>query len=257
MIHSKNSPIGFFDSGMGGLSVLLEVKKNMPCERFIYYGDNLNSPYGNYPDEKISELSKKGIDYLLGKEIKALVIACNTVTAAAIKKIRETAGVPVLGMEPAIKPAAAYTKAKKILVLATCATLRQKAYPEYEGKAEIIACPCENLAFFIENNYEDDEKICGCIRELLHPYKVFCYDSLVLGCTHYVLKKYLFEKVCGEGVKIFDGNYGLAANLKRILEKNGMLCDINGASHTKIILTKGGGEIYGLYKKILAGENSL
>ncbi|NLK16948.1 MAG: glutamate racemase [Clostridiales bacterium] len=245
-----NRPIGFFDSGLGGLSTLREARKILPRESFIYYADNLNSPYGNMEDERIIALSRERISYLLQKGIKALVIACNTVTAAAINQIREMANIPVIGMEPAIAPALKATKTNKVLLLATKATLRNKGYCSRYGDVEVACCVCLGLAPFIERNYDDDERIVEYIRLLAQPYSNLNFDCIVLGCTHYVLKKKMFEE-CFPGAAIIDGNEGTALHLLNVLASGGMLSDGKKRPFIKLIMTDGSREKYDLYRRIL------
>lgn len=245
-----NRPIGFFDSGLGGLSTLKEARKILPRECFIYYADNLNSPYGNMEDERIIALSKERISYLLKKGIKALVIACNTVTAAAIKDIREMADVPVIGMEPAIAPALKLTKTRKVLLLATKATVRNKGYCSKYGDVEVACCVCLGLAPFIERYYDEDDRIAQYIRRLVESYSGFNFDCIVLGCTHYVLKKKLFEE-CFPGVAVIDGNEGTARHLYSVLQGGQLLSDGKRRPFVKLIMTDGSREKYELYRRIL------
>lgn len=251
MTEKKYSSIGLFDSGMGGLSILLELKKKLKNENFIYFADNLNSPYGNYNDKKIIELSMKNINYMLTKNLKALIIACNTVTAAAIKHIREMTDIIIIGVEPAILPAIKETKTNKILLLATKSTLKNRQYDKLYNDKEIFNIPCENLAEIIENNYDNDKLIYEEIQKILFPYKNCDYDGLVLGCTHYVLKKELFKKACDKEIILYDGNIGTANNTIRILNKNKLLND-RGKGFTKLIMTDGITKKYKLYKKIIS-----
>lgn len=250
MAGFDNRPIGFFDSGLGGLSTLREAMRLLPGESFIYYADNLNSPYGNLNDEKIITLSRESISYLLTKDIKALVVACNTVTAAAIGQIREMTQIPVIGLEPAIAPALKVTKTKKVLLMATKATIRRKSYCSTYGNVEVACCACHGLASFIENNFDDEARIEQYIKRLADPYSDFGFDCIVLGCTHYVLKKDIFRK-CFPGVTIADGNGGAVRRLQSVLEKGGLLCDGKSERRVKLIMTDGGREKYALYRRIL------
>jgi glutamate racemase len=246
MTEKKCLPIGIFDSGMGGLSILKELIKIMPFENYIYYGDNYNFPYGNYNAEKIVELCEKGINYLFSKCIKLLVIACNTVTAAAVNRIRSTSDIPVIGMEPAVLPASRRFEGGKILLLATKATLKYRDYSNFG----LTCVPCEGLASLIENNFDNDALIEENIRNILKPYGNGNYLCIVLGCTHYVLKKYIFQKV--SGCEVIDGNEGTAKNTFRTLEKADMLCQCNNKPYIKLILTDGKREKYDTYKKIIS-----
>lgn len=249
--EKKAKPIGFFDSGIGGLSVLLEARKLLPHEDFIYYADNINAPYGNMVDKKITRLTLEGVKYLLGFGVKMLVIACNTATAAAANYLRGNFSLPIIGLEPAVLPASRQTKTKRILVIATQATIKCKKYPSQYNGAQVKYCASKNLAAIIENNFYDYDKIYYCIKKLLSPYDNWGYDCFVLGCTHYVLKRRIFELALSGRAQIFDGNHGTAQNIKRILAKNGLLNENGG--NTKILLSDCTKNKNILYKNILDG----
>jgi len=206
----KNQPIGFFDSGAGGLSVLKDAIAALPYENYIYYADNKNAPYGNLATEDIRALSFIAVNELLKCGIKALVIACNTATAAAVREIRENIGIPVVGMEPAVKPA--LEKGGTIIVAATESTLKNRRY----NVPGVIPVPMPGLAALIENSYDDDLCIAACIKESLKDVNTSGANGFVLGCTHYVLKKHIFADLFPDAT-IFDGNCGTVNNLKRIL----------------------------------------
>lgn len=249
--EKKVKAIGFFDSGTGGLSVLCEARKLLPHEDFIYYADNINAPYGNLEDKKITKLTLEGVKYLLGFDVKMLVIACNTATAASANYLRGNFDLPIIGLEPAVLPASRQTKTKKILVIATQATINCKKYPLQFNGAEVRYCASKHLASVIENNFNDDNMIFCCIKKLLCPYDNWGYDCLVLGCTHYVLKRRIFEQVLCGRAQIFDGNYGTAQNIKRILAKKDILNTSGGK--TVILLSNSSKNKDNLYKSILNG----
>jgi glutamate racemase len=248
-IEYSRRAIGFFDSGLGGLSVLKSAAALLPRENYIYYADNKNAPYGNMDDNKITALTENGARTLLKSGVKMLVLACNTATAAAAAHLRRILNIPVIGLEPAVLPAAKSTKSKKILVLATKATIDCKNYPRDFNGARAEYCACQNLAGLIENNYHDDGKIFSAIQSILLPYNNWDYDCLVLGCTHYVLKKSLFEKALRGKAEIFDGNCGTARNMARILLSRGLISDCGG--NVTILLSKYSKKIYNLYNDII------
>ena len=211
--------IGFFDSGIGGISVLRDAVRLMPEENYIYYGDSANAPYGIKSKKEILDLTMNGVNYLLSQDVKALVIACNTATSIAIDQIRAKLSIPVISMEPAIKPALEGV-AGKVLVLATPATLQQDRYlklaQSLDKTGRIINCPCDELAGMIEKNiYKDKEIIKQYLSEKLLPYKNNV-DAVVLGCTHYVFVKDIIGNIMTES-KIFDGNSGTINHLKKVL----------------------------------------
>ncbi len=216
--------IGFFDSGMGGISVLKEAVKEMPEESYVYYGDSANAPYGIKSNEEIFNLTMMGVNYLISRDIKALVIACNTATSIAIDEIRRKLDIPVISMEPAIKPALEQVQGK-VLVMATPATLNQKRYldlADHLGHPErLINCPCHMLAGLIEQHlYSEPDVIKKYVFETLSPY-ISVVEAIVLGCTHYVFIKDMIKEMFPD-IEVFDGNHGTVARLRKVLEENGI-----------------------------------
>jgi len=215
--------IGFFDSGVGGLSVLRQAIKEMPEENYIYYGDNANAPYGNKEPSVIHSLTMSAVEHLIKKEIKALVIACNTATSVAVEHIRGQLSIPVISMEPAIKPALENVDGK-VLVMATPATLSQDRYlrlADHLGQQDrLINCPCDKLAGLIESHLRQDKtEIIKYLEALLEKH-VGNVEGVVLGCTHYVFVKDLIKEIMGD-VSIFDGNCGTVMHLKHVMLQNG------------------------------------
>lgn len=216
--------IGIFDSGVGGVSVLRDMARLLPHERFVYYGDNLNAPYGVKSEEEIRTLAMNVADVLLALNIKALVVACNTATSAAIVQLRERLSMPVIGMEPALKPAAQMCHGGQVLVLATPATLRQNKFQnlyEQYGQNAIIQ-PCAGLMEFAERGELEGEDIERYLSELFAPYRDVQLDAAVLGCTHYVFLKKAISKAL-PGVPLVDGNDGTARRLEYLLRENDLL----------------------------------
>ncbi|MBQ3168646.1 MAG: glutamate racemase [Clostridia bacterium] len=220
----RSRPIGVFDSGLGGVSVLRNMSALLPKEDFIYFGDDKNAPYGTKSEEEILRLAIDDTSFLLQKNVKAIVIACNTATSAAANHLRETLSVPVIGMEPALKPASLSRKEGVIGVMATPATLKQKKfrllYEKYGDHAMPIPCP--GLMEFAEKGILSGEEIDVFLKNLLAPYRKFPLESVVLGCTHYVFLKAAISKAL-PGVILYDGNEGTARQLKRVLEERNWL----------------------------------
>ena len=221
-----NKSIGFFDSGVGGLSVLKEACALMPEENYIYYGDSANAPYGEKSREEIFELTMRGIGYLMSNDIKALVIACNTATSAVIDELRKEVDIPVIGMEPAIKPALAAVEGK-VLMMATPATIRLERYnnllERFNARERVVNLACNKLAGMIEHNVlSHSNELEDYLAGLLAPYKNTGIQGIVLGCTHYVFIKEDIKEAFGEDVLIFDGNHGSVNRLKCVLEENGI-----------------------------------
>ena len=220
--------IAVFDSGMGGLSVLRRLIREMPGEDFLYFGDSANAPYGPRPTEEIRALTLAHGSRLLEEGAKALVVACNTATAAAIDALRSAhPGRIVIGIEPALKPAADRFPGEPVLVMATDATLREQKFAalleRYAKNSPILKCPCPGLVAFVERGELEGERVETHLRQLLGPYLAHKPRAVVLGCTHYPFLEQAIRKVVGEDVVIFDGAEGTARECRRRLEEAGLL----------------------------------
>ena len=224
----KNSPVGVFDSGMGGVSVLRKLNRVMPGEDFIYFGDSVNAPYGTKRKEEIRKLTEKAFDYLREEGCKAVVIACNTATSAAAKYLREKyPDYPIIGLEPALKPAALSMDYPKVLAMATPLTLKEEKFlnlmARYEDKAEFIKLPAPKLVEYIESGELDSEGEIAYLEEILAPYKDGKVDAVVLGCTHFPFARKTIQKILGDEVLVFDGGLGAARQCRRVLENKNLL----------------------------------
>lgn len=220
--EKKGQPIGVFDSGVGGISVLRELIRVMPNENYIYLGDSKNAPYGTKPLETVRKLTFRNVRTLLDQGAKGLVVACNTATSAAVRLMRSTyTEVPIVGIEPALKPAALQKEHPKVLVMATPMTVRQEKFRQlmarYENKADIYPLPCPGLMEFIEAGDLESERLHDFLQELLAPYLDKKMDSVVLGCTHYPFARKMIRRVMGDTVTIFDGGEGTAREMRRRL----------------------------------------
>ncbi len=224
---SAKLPIGIFDSGIGGISVLAEIIKILPYEEFVYFADTLHAPYGDKPEDAVRALSIKAAEFLSSIGIKCLVVACNTATGAAINEIRKMCAFPVVGMEPAVKPAAELGIKGKILVMATPLTLKSKKFNElirhYKHRSEIVPLPCPGLVEIIEQGHTHGREIEEYLSHLFSSVNKEDISSIVLGCTHYVLIKEEIVKVMGMEISIIDGNYGTARHTMTILQKEQLL----------------------------------
>ena len=223
---SNNQPIAVFDSGVGGISILRELIKHMPNENYIYYGDSANAPYGSKSHDEIKYATLKNAAMLINMGAKALVVACNTATSVAIDDIRRLySDIPVIGVEPALKPAVQFKPNSTILVMATPTTLSESKFSSlmsrYGETSKIIPLPCRRLAKMVEDGILEGDIIDEYLGELFKPYKDVHIDSIVLGCTHYPFVKKSILKMFGYKVELFDGAYGTAKETKRRLyEKN-------------------------------------
>lgn len=232
MINSE-SPIAVFDSGMGGISVLRELYKIMPNENYIYYGDSKNAPYGTKSTADILRLTTQSIDSLFEREVKAVVIACNTATSAAAAVIRQAhKDFPIIGLEPALKPAALSSEHPTVAVMATPLTLREEKFhllmERFKNEAEIIRLPAPGIVELVEQNKMGTKEMHDYLEEVFSPYDKKKIDCVVLGCTHFPFAKNDIIKVVGEHVKIFDGGEGAARQTKNLLEKADMLRKTHG-----------------------------
>lgn len=225
-------PIGVFDSGVGGISVLRELVARMPNENYIFFGDSKNAPYGTKTLGEVQKLTCADAEYLVSQNVKALVVACNTATSAAINILRrEYAGMPVIGIEPALKPAVHAREYPRVLVMATPMTLREEKFhalmQKFETEAEILPLPCPGLVEFVERGELDGAELERFLRELFAPYKEKPVDCVVLGCTHYPFVRGMIQKMLGSRVLVFDGGEGTARETQRRLKERG-LCNPSG-----------------------------
>lgn len=224
-------PIGVFDSGVGGISVLRELVALMPNENFIFYGDSKNAPYGTKTLEEVRELTLADADFLVKKDVKALVVACNTATSAAIHILREKyqEKMPVIGIEPALKPAVSVKESPRVFVMATPMTLREKKFGslmhKFQDKAQIISLPCPGLVEFVERGELSGDGLESYLKNLFAPYLMNGTDAVVLGCTHYPLVRKTIRKVLGPSVAIFDGGEGTARETLHKLKEYDLVTD--------------------------------
>lgn len=219
----NNSRIGVFDSGLGGLSVVNAIRACMPNESIIYIGDSLHAPYGTKSKEEVYELSKAICDRFINSGVKAIVIACNTATSAAADRLRELYKVPIIGMEPAVKPALSQVQGR-VFVFATDMTLKEEKFnalvEKYDEDHRVIKCPAPEWVDVVENDLEDDERVHEALVSVLSQYDISDKDGIVLGCTHFIFLKEKIEAYYHDKVEVFDGNMGTALQLKNILSSS-------------------------------------
>ncbi|OOM76229.1 glutamate racemase [Clostridium sp. BL-8] len=245
----KNSAIGFFDSGVGGLSVMREAISLMPNENYIYFGDSKNAPYGTKELNEVKNLTLNAVNFLLSKGVKAIVVACNTATSAAIEDIRNKYGdMIIIGIEPALKPAIKLKRNGNVIIMATPMTLREKKFKllmeKYKKEANIISLPCAGLVEFIEQGILEGEELEDYLKEKFNPYLCDDISSIVLGCTHYPFVKKALSNVIGKNIPLIDGGLGTAQELKRKLmesdlvndsKENGNILVYNSINDNKIV----------------------
>ena len=241
-----DAPIGFFDSGVGGLSVLRHAIEVMPEENYIYFGDSAHAPYGVRPKEEVLALTLQAADRLMQQGIKALVVACNTATSIAVEALRKTLPVPVVSMEPAIKPALERTDGK-ILLMATCVTLIRKL----DTRDRIFKIPCPQLAEEIEKEAFGRSALEKYLKELLQG--VPKASAVVLGCTHYAFVSRRICQLLGEDVLIFDGIDGTVAHLRELLIQRGIKRSQEKKGSVIVESSKTDDGTLALYSKLLSG----
>lgn len=231
-MNSKTDYIAVFDSGVGGISVLRHLLQIMPNERYLYFGDSANAPYGSRSAQQVQQLTIAAVEKLMGYGVKALVIACNTATAAAIEMLRQRyPDTIVIGIEPAVKIAAEHFPKGTIGVLATPVTLSAEKYKQlsqrFENGCQVIPIPAPGLAGLVEEGKINDPETRKLLETLLTPY-VGKLDALVLGCTHYPFVKTQICQILGKSVPLYDGGEGTAKETKRRLEAADLLHDGSG-----------------------------
>lgn len=243
--HSSNIPIGIFDSGVGGLTVLEAVTELLPKESYYYYGDSGNCPYGEKSKEEILALATAITSFLAEKGCKLIVVACNTITTNIIDKLRAQFPIPIVGMEPAIKPAAKASATGKVAVLATKGTLSGELYNKtketYASDIEVINLIGTGLVELIESNNIDTEEMEAKLTTLIDPAVGQGVDTLVLGCTHYNYLIPVLTDVYGTQLKIINSASAVARRIQEVLKEKGQLGNNNNPQ--KIIFTTGNTEI--------------
>ena len=228
MTKQPNHYIAVFDSGVGGISVLRHLRRVLPGERFVYFGDSANAPYGSRSTREVRELTLAAAEKLIREfPVKALVIACNTATAAAVEQVRKTyPDLIVIGIEPALKLAADHFPRGRIGVMATEVTLREEKFDlllhRFDENCTITKIPAPGLVPLIEAGKVDHPETDALLRQILGPY-VGKLDALVLGCTHYPFAARAISRVLGEGTQLLEGGDGTARETRRRLKEAGLL----------------------------------
>jgi glutamate racemase len=223
----NKQPIGIFDSGVGGTSIWKELNLLMPHENTIYLADSKNAPYGEKSKEEIIKLSKKNIDLLLSKKCKLIVVACNTATTNAIKVLRDTYSIPIIGIEPAIKPAALQTQTKAIGILATKGTLSSELFHKttdlFANGVNVIEQVGEGIVSLIESGKVNSEEMKALLKIYLKPMLDANIDYLVLGCTHYPYLLPQLLELLPNHIKIIDSGEAVAKQTQAVLKQHQLL----------------------------------
>ena len=226
-MHPASRPVGIFDSGVGGLSVLEAVRHELPAENLIYVADSAHVPYAEQPRALIEQRAMSIARFLVREGAKAVVVACNTATGMVIETLRSRVALPIVGIEPAVKPAAAETKTGVVGVLATPQTLASSKFSrllaQHAAGVDVLLQACPGLAEQVERGKLSGDATCSLVEAYVRPLLDRGADTLVLGCTHYPFLRDLIEKVAGPGVAIVDPAVAVARELHRRLEADEQL----------------------------------
>lgn len=228
-MNTKEDYIGVFDSGVGGISVLRHLRTVLPRERFLYFGDSANAPYGTRPTEEIRALTLAAAERLMDRGLKALVVACNTATAAAIEDLRSRyPDTIIIGIEPALKPACDRFPGQTVGVMATPATLREgkltRLMEQCASRCQVVKLPAVGLVELVEAGKGNSPEAEALLRQLLGPWRGKL-KALVLGCTHYPFARRAVSRILGEDTVLLDGGVGTAVHTMHRLEEAGLLWD--------------------------------
>lgn len=219
--------IAFFDSGIGGLTVLSEALRMLPGEEYLYYADTDHVPYGDKPKEAVRQYVCAAAGFIARQGVKALVVACNTATSIGIEELRSRYSFPVIGMEPAVKPAVEHNSGRRVLVLATALTLREEKFQHLVSRVDAAGI-VDTLAFpelvqFAERGIFDEPVILSCLKEKLASLDLRQYGTVVLGCTHFPFYRRAIAGLFPAGVALIDGNAGTVRHLRNILASRNLL----------------------------------
>ena len=227
-------PVGFLDSGLGGVSVLGEALRILPEENFLYYGDTRNIPYGDKPQETVYRCTRAAVQQLIDHGCKAIVIACNTATSVAAAQLRQELSLPIIGMEPALKPASMLPGDGRVLVMATRNTLKLPKFQALMARygKDAIPLPCSGLMECVEDGELTGPRVEGLLDQLLQPCRNENIKAVVLGYTHYPFLRQTISRFFSPEVTLIDGNLGTVRQLRRRLEEENLLSPGPGGNVT-------------------------
>ncbi|MDQ4100089.1 MAG: glutamate racemase [Chloroflexota bacterium] len=252
-----SAPIGIFDSGLGGLSVLREVRQQLPAEDVVYYADNAYCPYGSRTAEEIQARSEAIAAALLAEGAKAVVVACNTASSVAITHLRARFDIPFIGLEPAVKPAVQLTRSGKVAVLATPRTVTgerlRRLIHAYAREIDVVTVPAPGLVELVETGTLSGEQVQLALRPLLEPLLARGVDTIVLGCTHYPFLRREIEAFVGPTIAVIDSGAAIARRTREVLLQHGALQDRPQRGELQL-MTSGAPETVGAIATSLIGE---
>ena len=254
-MDQRELPVAVFDSGVGGISVLRELVRRMPQEKFLYFGDCANAPYGSRSTEEVRRLTCRVVEDLMAQGVKAVVVACNTATSAAIEDLRRNYPDTILvGIEPALKLAAERYSRGKILVMATDVTLREEKFralmARFSGTHPVEGVHCPGLVERIEKGQLEGPELEQFLQSLLGPYLTPDTVAVVLGCTHYPFVAPALRRVLGPGIDLIDGGEGTARETWRRLGAAGLLRQ-SGAGEVTLQSSDGDPKTVALMERLL------
>ncbi|TCM70902.1 glutamate racemase [Acinetobacter calcoaceticus] len=241
-LASADAPIGIFDSGIGGLSIALEIAQYLPKERIVYFADTAHVPYGARGDEDIRQLTARAIEWLYRQGCKVAVVACNTASAFSLDHLREYYGerFPIIGLVPALKPAVIQSKSKVVAVLATPATLRGKLIQDVitgfaePAEVKVLNVTCLELVPLVESGLANSVLCLECLQQVLQPVVEQGADYLVLGCTHYPFLKDSIQQLYADRLTLVDSGFAVARQTSKILIKHGLLTQAESAPEIRL-----------------------
>ncbi len=231
-----NRPIGVFDSGLGGLTAVKELMRQLPDESIVYFGDTGRVPYGTRSNETIVKYVKQDIRFLLNFDIKIIIIACGTASAVALQQVQSQFSIPIIGVvQPSVQRAVKATQNKKIAIIGTPGTINSNAYAkkiaEIDPEIKTFSTPCPMFVPLVENGYIDDQVATLVAEEYLKPLREEGVDTLIMGCTHYPLLRKTIAETMGEGVRLIDPGAETAKHVKQILQHTHQLSDNRQQAH--------------------------
>lgn len=234
------APVGVFDSGVGGLSVAREIRRALPAEHLLYVADTAYVPYGDRGEDEVRTRTLAIGEWIQSQGAKVLVVACNTASGAALEALRETLAIPVIGLEPALKPAVRQTRNGRVGVMATSGTLRsarfQRLVDNYADGVQVVRDPCSGLADLVEDGLLAGPELAERMEAYVAPLREAGVDTVVLGCTHYVFVRDAIREALGPGVHLLDSGEAIARRTRQILQEAGAL-EQGGVGTVRILTT--------------------
>jgi glutamate racemase len=221
------APVGVFDSGVGGLSVAREIRRALPAEHLLYVADTAYVPYGDRGDDEVRARTLAIGEWIQSQGAKVLVVACNTASGAALEALRERLAIPVIGLEPALKPAVRESKARRVGVMATRGTIGsarfQRLVDNYAGGVQVVRDPCPGLADLVEEGVLAGPELDARMEDYVAPLREAGVDTVVLGCTHYVFVRDAIQQALGPEVRLLDSGEAIARRTRQILAEQAAL----------------------------------